>query len=443
MTHLPHPANHAPTTTVAGNRARGADSTRREKRPIPPIPPAVSANHASPAIVAENRARDADPIRRGKRPIRTLERLPHLVPPLPPATVAENRTHGADPIRRRKRPILKLERLLALSLAVLLFFSARAEGIVTDATVAAGTLVPVFAAAGGVLESVSVQAGDLVHAGDPAARVEVTRIYSPIDGTVNGLFLELGADASAGLYLEPKETYAMTGSTTYADATGEDAWLRVGSAVTLSCTRDSTHIGAGILLSVDGSTFSVLPTAGEFFIGEAVNVYAETEAGTARIGRATVARAEPVKVSGEGTVTRLLVADGARVMKGQALFETVSSQSGTPETTCPVDGIVTEVRKAIGEAVSEGELLFYLAPEDDLILTVSLPEAEAATLSVGDSALAIFAFDTDEHPYEATVLSVSSSATQTDDGPRYEARLRLLSRPDELRLGMNATVYVP
>ena len=334
-------------------------------------------------------------------------------------------------------------RTLAFLLAALLLFSACAEAIAADATVTAGTLVPVFAAAGGVLESVSVQAGQRVRAGDIAARVEVTRIYAPIDGTVNGLFLEPGADASAGLYLEPKETYALTGSTAYADAAGENAWLRAGSAVTLSCTRDATHTGAGVLLSVSGSTFSVLPTAGEFFIGEAVNVYAETESGTARIGRATVARAEPVKVTGEGAVTRLLVSDGARVMKGQALFETVSSQSETPETTCPTGGVVTEVLKKPGETVSEGEVLFYLAPEDDFILTLSLSETEAASVSAGDSAQVVFAFDKDELPYEAAVLSVSSSGTQTDDGTRYEVRLRLLSRPDSLRLGMTATVYFP
>ena len=333
--------------------------------------------------------------------------------------------------------VLKRGRTLSFILAALLLFSACAEAVASDATVTAGALVPVFAAAGGALESVSVQAGQLVHAGDPAAQVEVTRVYAPIDGTVNGLFLEPGADASAGLYLEPKETYAMTGSTAYADAAGKNAWLRVGSAVTLSCTRDATHIGAGVLLSVDGSTFSVLPTA------EAVNVYAETDDGTARIGRATVARAEPVSVTGKGTVTRLLVSDGARVMKGQALFETVSSRSGTPETICPADGVVTEVLRQPGEAVSEGELLCYLAPEDDFILTCSLSETEAASVSVGDPAQVVFAFDADELPYEAAVLSVSSSAAQADDVPRYEVRLRLLTRPTALRLGMTATVYFP
>lgn len=341
------------------------------------------------------------------------------------------------------RKHVRLGRILALCLAALSLFSACAEAIAADATVEAGTLIPVFAAAGGVLESVSVQAGQTVHAGDAMAQVEVTRVYAPIDGTVNGLFLELGADASEGLYLEPRETYTMNGSTSYADSVGKNAWLQIGSAVTLSCTRDSTHIGAGILLSVDGSSFSVLPTAGEFFIGEAVNVYAETESGTARIGRVTVARAEPVKVTGEGAVTRLLVADGARVMKGQALFETVSSQSSTPETTCPADGIVTEVQRKVGEAVSEGELLCFLAPEDEWILICSLTEAEAATVSAGDSAQVMFAFDADERTYAAAVLSVSSAAAQTDDGPRYETRLCLLSRPDELRLGMNATVYFP
>jgi len=346
-------------------------------------------------------------------------------------------------VRGSRKHVLKSGRILAFLLAALLLFSACAESIAADATVTAGTLVPVFAAAGGVLESVSVQAGQLVRAGDPAAQVEVTRVYAPIDGTVNGLFLEPGADASAGLYLEPKETYTMTGSTAYADAAGKNAWLRVGSAVTLSCTRDATHIGAGVLLSVDGSTFSVLPTAGEFYVGEAVNVYMEIDGGTARIGRVTVARAEPVSVTGEGTVTRLLVSDGARVMKGQALFETVSSRSGTPETTCPTDGVVTEVLKNPGETVSEGDLLFYLAPEDGFILTVSLSETEAASVSVGDSAQVVFAFDADELPCEAAVLSVSSSAAQADDGPRYEVRLRLLTRPTTLRLGMTATVYFP
>lgn len=339
--------------------------------------------------------------------------------------------------------VLKRGRTLSFILAALLLFSACAEAVASDATVTAGALVPVFAAAGGALESVSVQVGQLVHAGDPAAQVEVTRVYAPIDGTVNGLFLEPGADASAGLYLEPKETYAMTGSTAYADAAGKNAWLRVGNAVTLSCTRDATHIGAGVLLSLDGSIFSVLPTAGEFYVGEAVNVYAETESGTTRIGRATVARAEPVSVTGKGTVTRLLVSDGARVMKGQALFETVSSRSGTPETICPTDGVVTEVLKKPGETVSEGELLFCLAPEDGFILTCSLSETEAASVSVGDPAQVVFAFDADELPYEAAVLSVSSSAAQADDVPRYEVRLRLLTRPTALRLGMTATVYFP
>lgn len=117
--------------------------------------------------------------------------------------------------------VLKRGRTLSFILAALLLFSACAEAVASDATVTAGALVPVFAAAGGALESVSVQAGQLVHAGDPAAQVEVTRVYAPIDGTVNGLFLEPGADASAGLYLEPKETYAMTGSTAYADAAGK------------------------------------------------------------------------------------------------------------------------------------------------------------------------------------------------------------------------------
>lgn len=374
--------------------------------------------------------------------------------PAPTAADEGSRTVNTAPIRtpkrlpptgrhEKRRRILNPGRILALSLASLLLFTACAEAVANDAAVTAGTLVPVFAAAGGVLESVSVQVGQSVRAGDCAAQVETMRVYAPIDGTVNGLFLKVGADASSGLYLEPKETYTMNGSTSYADSAGKNAWLQIGSAVTLSCTRDSTHIGAGILLAVDGGTFSVLPTAGEFFIGEAVNVYAEAESGTARIGRATVARAEPVKVTGEGTVTRLLIADGARVMKGQALFETVSSQSGTPETVCPVDGIVTEVLKTPGETVSEGELLFYLAPEDDFILTCSLTEADVASLSVGNSAQVIFTFDADELPYGAVVLSVSSAAAPADDGPRYEARLRLLSRPDELRLGMNATVYFP
>ena len=126
-----------------------------------------------------------------------------------------------------------------------------------------------------------------------------------------------------------------------------------------------------------------------------------------------------------------------------ALFETVSSRSGTPETTCPTDGVVTEVLKKPGETASEGELLFYLAPEDGFILTCSLSETEAATISAGDPAQVVFAFDADELPYEAAVLSVSSSATQADDGPRYEVRLRLLTRPAALRLGMTATVYFP
>lgn len=228
--------------------------------------------------------------------------------------------------------VLKRGRTLSFILAALLLFSACAEAVASDATVTAGALVPVFAR-GGRRAGKRIRAGRAAGsrgrprgAGRGYAGIRADRRHGerPVSGAGRGRVRRAVSGAEGNLRDDRLHRLRRRG--------GQKRVAARRRAVTLSCTRDATHIGAGVLLSVDGSIFSVLPTAGEFYVGEAVNVYAETESGTARIGRATVARAEPVSVTGEGTVTRLLVSDGARVMKDRRCLRSVSSRSGTPET---------------------------------------------------------------------------------------------------------------
>lgn len=228
----------------------------------------------------------------------------------------------------------KTAALAAFALAAMIPIGALGETVFAGEVTASNTQV-IAAPFGGMVEKVSVRVGDSVKIGDPIAVVETTKVYAETDGTVSGVFASEGDSADGiktrygGLvYIEPINRYTLSCSTEKAYNSSENRYIHIGESIYLKCTKDGSHQGRGIVTAIDEkdeSKYTVEVTGGEFYMGETVDIYRNSEYETAsRIGRGTVGRTQAVAVNGTGSVLRIHVKPGDTVERGELLFETVT-----------------------------------------------------------------------------------------------------------------------
>ena len=84
----------------------------------------------------------------------------------------------------------KLGRTTAILLACCVLLSAIPAGaeMIFDGAVTGGTVVPVLASYGGLVDQMVVQAGDRVSVGDVVAKMQTTKVYAACEGTISGVF---------------------------------------------------------------------------------------------------------------------------------------------------------------------------------------------------------------------------------------------------------------
>ncbi|MEI3405869.1 MAG: biotin/lipoyl-binding protein [Christensenellales bacterium] len=192
----------------------------------------------------------------------------------------------------------KTAALAAFALATMIPIGALGETVFAGEVTASNTQV-IAAPFGGMVEKVSVRVGDSVKIGDPIAVVETTKVYAETDGTVSGVFASEGDSADGiktrygGLvYIEPINRYTLSCSTEKAYNSSENRYIHIGESIYLKCTKDGSHQGRGIVTAIDEkdeSKYTVEVTGGEFYMGETVDIYRNSEYETAsRIGRGTV-----------------------------------------------------------------------------------------------------------------------------------------------------------
>ena len=163
---------------------------------------------------------------------------------------------------------------------VLVLGSAGAETMSLNGTVEAGVTVPVYAPIGGTVESVALEQGMRVNAGDTLFTYRTEKTYASEDGTVTGVFAQAGDDAEtvagrygADLYIEGTILYTVSSSTSKAYPSVDTTIVHTGETVYLVCRTDSTRKGTGIITGVEGSNYSVLVSEGNFVIGDSVTIY--------------------------------------------------------------------------------------------------------------------------------------------------------------------------
>lgn len=343
---------------------------------------------------------------------------------------------------------------LALALALLTTQTALADYISFSGSTAARERVSVFAPIGGKVESVAVAAGTHVNAGDVLATLATTKVYATQGGVVTGVFGQAGdaVETVAGIYgavmyIEPEYKYTIDASTDNAYSSEDTKYVHVGEIVYLTGYSDSSHTGEGIITAINGTNYTVQVRSGEFLVGETVNVFRdEARKSASRIGRGTLSRANPVAVTGSGSIVSYAVADGASVKRGDLLFETLDGSfdglymSGC-EIVSAVSGVVAEVQASVGANLGDGGQVATIYPDGGMWIEASVAETDLMYISEGDPVSIEFTWNEDEEiAFAGEVEMISSVASaQGSEGVAYAVYIRFT--PDaSTRYGMSAVI---
>ena len=286
---------------------------------------------------------------------------------------------------------------ICLLAAMLLTTSALAETLTLEGTLVATQSTAVLSTAAGVIRDVSVQAGDHVAAGQTIAALMEKTIYAETSGTVK-IFGEPGESVEtvttrngAVMYLIPDSKYTVSASTRNAYDEPENKIIHPGETVYVRCTTNSEHTGTGVVIALDGSSYTVEITQGSFEDGETVYIFRDPAyAATSRIGKGTADYTDPVAYTGTGMVAQLLVRDGVHVEKGTPLFSTIEAPAYNGNQQSPVNGTVASVAVTPGTAVEEGSLLAVIYPDDAQRLQILADEVDLRSIAAGQQVTLTF-----------------------------------------------------
>ena len=343
-------------------------------------------------------------------------------------------------------------RVMAILFALLLAAgTAQAGTLSLNGTVEAGVKVPVYAPIGGTVEAVSVEAGMHVSAGDTLFSYRTEKVYASEDGKVTGVFATVGDDAEtiterygADLYIEGTAMYTVSASSSKAYSSIETTLVHTGETVYMSCRTDTTRTGVGIITAIDGTSYTVLVTKGNFIPGDSVTVYRDRECTEKlRLGRGTVSRVNPTAVNGTGAIVNIAVKDGDEVKRGDLLMETLSGtfdgyeMTGTA-VTATEEGVIVSVSAEVGATVSKGDVIAQIAPISGMRVEATVSADDRQSLKAGDKVSIELEAD-ESKTYEGTVRYIAEMPEEDEEEVTYKAIIDFT--PDEnVFFGMTVVV---
>ena len=323
-------------------------------------------------------------------------------------------------------------KLTALLLALLMIPAALAE--VYEGTTAAMSTLTVTSEIAGTAQSVPVSVGSRVSAGDALAELSGEKAFAARDGQVSLLYAEAG-DTADGTVLElsPMERYQIHCTVDKAYQSAQSTLVHSGETLYIRCTADGTHRAVGVVTQVNGEEYRVLTLGGELYVGETVYLYRDDAFTTAqRVGIGTVVVSDTQPYEATGTLTRLCVAEGDGVERGQLLYEI---DGGSIQS--PVSGIVTSLKIQPGDAVEKGQAVAGIVPDGQVCVEIQVEESEAAGITAGQTATLTPVGLDDDQSFTGTV---ASTAWVAEDG-LYTVRI-LPEAGTSLPLGMSVTVRI-
>ena len=338
--------------------------------------------------------------------------------------------------------------ILAVLVMALMTGAALADSISFDGTVTAAYTHEIYADNTAQVESVPVIVGQTVKAGDAIATLRTTKVYAEEAGTVAAVFGEAGdlIDTLIGRYgaaidLENEVTYIITASTQYAYDAVETKLVHVGETAYLRSRTDSNRTGEGIIVAVDGASYTVHVTSGDFLVGESVSIYRSDDYKDAqRIGRGAVARNADIVVTGAGRIVSVAVKAGDRVKRGDLLMETLAGTGFSPVIASDVDGVITAVSAVQGAALEENAVVAVLWPADAMQIEIEVNENDLTFIHVGDTVNLLFDWEVERDASgTGTVKTISAISKADSEEAVYTATIAF--DPNEaVRYGMSVTV---
>lgn len=321
--------------------------------------------------------------------------------------------------------------LLALALPA---GSALAE--VYAGTVEARSTTALTADAGGVLEEMRVQPGSRVRSGEGIARVSTERVFATQDGTIARIQAEAGDDVQgAVLEISPLSRYTVYCTADGGYSSPGAGLLHCGERLYLYCTNNGTHQGSGIVTSIDGETYMVEATGGEFYVGETLYLYRDPQFRYKHlVGVGTVVTSDTEVYEAEGRLAALHVAEGEYVQRGELLYEIIDGDCA--ELAAPADGVIVECAAQEGERLQQGDVVARLAPEDEICVRIDVEETELDEIRIGDRAELLYASSPEEETAMGEVIEISRVLEN--------GLCAVYIRPDEAPqyLGMNVSVRI-
>ncbi len=325
--------------------------------------------------------------------------------------------------------------LACLTLAMLIP-TACAE-VYEGTTVAASSQV-IEAGSSGVLETLNVEAGDAVTAGDVIGNLRAQKVFASQDGVVAVLEADAG-DSVSGTVVEiaPVDCYRIYCTVEDAYEEPENQMVHAGEVVTVKCETNGTHRAVGIVENINGSTYEVSVIGGELYIGEVVYLYRDDDGDFASadcVGIGTVISEDTMTYEAQGTLVEMCVSVGEEVERGERLFTYVSGDDAA--LVSEWDGIVSEVSASQGDTVEQDRTIVTIVPYDQIIVEIQVNESDVALISIGDEARVVLAYD-DETELLGTVEAISMIS---DEDGTYTVRVR--TQRQLQWLGMSAEVRI-
>ena len=363
------------------------------------------------------------------------------------------------------RTIQKLCVLLALFLCLSSVAFALEEGapfakrsMMLDGTVEPGHTVAVIAPFGGVLLDTSLNAGDIVQAGDVLHTIQTTKVYAPFDGTIGSVGLQAGDDVAhvqeryaALMYVEPASPFVISTNTSNAYDEPENHIVHVGETVYLRSTKTHARTGVGFVTAVNGRNFSVEVTGGNLTVDENANIFRSEEyANRSRIGTGKIRRSANVAIAAQGgTVYQVHVAQGDAVRRGDLLLELVAdavSMQEMPESQvrAQMNAVVASVHVTAGETVAKNQLLSALYPLDGFQVAALISESDLPYVEIGDAVRIELAGAWERPSLAGTVTEISGLNAANPSGDADAASYTVyihFPRNDDVRQGMGVKVY--
>ncbi|MBP3409908.1 MAG: HlyD family efflux transporter periplasmic adaptor subunit [Clostridia bacterium] len=327
-----------------------------------------------------------------------------------------------------------MKRMISTVLALLMTAAPAVAEAFTGTTIARSTMA-VAAEADGVLDELYIQPGSAVQAGEVIGRLRTTKVFADQNGTVARIHAKEGKETQGTvLEIAPVSRYTIHCTADSAYDSISSNLVHCGETLYMKCTVNGTHQGTGRVYSIDGSTYMMEATGGEFYVGETVYIYRDAEyAYKCLVGTGTVVSSATETYESEGRITAIHVSEGEYVEKGELLYEVIDGES--IEITAPVDGIITACETA-GANVVSGQLAASLAPYDEICIAVQLEEDQISQISVGDSAALVYSCYAEERLIPGTVTEISSVA---QDGS-YTATILPQEAPAQIGLTVEVRI---